>query len=274
MNSQRLFNYVLSLGDDALIIAQRLSEWAYKAPFLEEDIALSNISLDLFGRANMLLDYAAKIKGNNTIADDLAFRRNEREYHNHLLCEQPNGHFGETITRQFLFDSFYSLFLEQLAKSTDKQLSAIANKSIKEVTYHLRHSSQWVIRLGAGTEESHNKMNRSLNKLWQFTDEFRLVSGSARHYFGGDVVADSLNVVNNMSITNIGSITNLDIKCDSHKNIRLTLNNLNLVLELFTIDLLKNKENYEINLIFSNNAYITLSTEIVEATLEDQNKDL
>ena len=167
-----LFKFVLTLADDALIMGQRLSEWAYKAPLLEEDIALSNISLDLFGRANMLFEYAVNVKGDDTTADDLAFTRNEREYFNHLLCEQPNGHFGETIIRQFLFDSFYSLFLEELAKSSDKALSAIAKKSIKEVTYHFRHSSQWVIRLGAGTEESHNKMNTALNKLWKFTDEF------------------------------------------------------------------------------------------------------
>ena len=101
-----LFRFTLTLADDALIIAQRLSEWAYKAPFLEEDIALSNIALDIFGRANMLLEYAAEIKGENTTADDLAFKRSEREYYNHLLCEQPNGHFGETIIRLFLFDSF------------------------------------------------------------------------------------------------------------------------------------------------------------------------
>ena len=167
-----LFQFVLTLADDALIIGHRLSEWAYKAPFLEEDIALSNISLDMFGRANMLLEYAANIQGENTTSDELAFKRNEREYYNHLLCEQPNGHFGETIIRQFLFDSFYSFFLEELAKSSDSELSAIAKKSIKEVTYHFRHSSQWVIRLGAGTEESHNKMSLGLNKLWKFTDEF------------------------------------------------------------------------------------------------------
>ena len=167
-----LFQFVLTLADDALILGHRLSEWAYRAPFLEEDIALSNISLDMFGRANMLLEYATNMQGQKATPDELAFKRNEREYYNHLLCEQPNGHFGETILRQFLFDSFYSLFLEELAKSSDIELSAIAKKSIKEVTYHFRHSSQWVIRLGAGTEESHNKMNMALNKLWQFTEEF------------------------------------------------------------------------------------------------------
>ena len=167
-----LFQYVLVLADDSLILAQRLSEWAYKAPFLEEDIALSNISLDLFGRATLFFEYAASIKNDDTDADDLAFKRHEREYVNHLLCEQPNGHFGDTIIRQFLFDSFYCLFLKELSKSSDKQLVAIASKSIKEVTYHLRHSSKWVIRLGDGTSESNKKIQESINRLWMYSGEF------------------------------------------------------------------------------------------------------
>ena len=171
-----LFQYILGLADDALIIGQRLSEWAYRAPFLEEDIALSNISLDLFGRANLLLEYASEIKGGRTSADDLAFKRNEREFFNHLLCEQPNGDFGKTIVRQFFFDSFYLLFLTRLAKSKDLQLSAISQKSLKEVTYHFRHSSQWVIRLGAGTKESHEKLQNAINELWIFTDEFFIMN--------------------------------------------------------------------------------------------------
>ena len=171
-----LFKYVLVLADDALILAQRLSEWAYKAPFLEEDIALSNISLDLFGRAALFLEYAALIKDDDSDADDLAFKRHEREYVNHLLCEQPNGHFGDTIIRQFLFDSFYDLFLEKLAKSNDKQLAAIASKSIKEVSYHLRHSSKWVIRLGDGTSESNKKIQESINKFWMYSDDFFIMN--------------------------------------------------------------------------------------------------
>ena len=167
-----LFQYVLVLADDALILAQRLSEWAYKAPFLEEDIALSNISLDLFGRAALFLEYAALVKDDDSDADDLAFKRHEREYVNHLLCEQPNGHFGDTIIRQFLFDSFYDLFLVELSKSNDKQLAAIASKSIKEVSYHLRHSSKWVIRLGDGTSESNKKIQESINRLWMYSGEF------------------------------------------------------------------------------------------------------
>ena len=165
------FQYVLSIGDDALIIAQRLSEWAYRAPFLEEDIALSNISLDMFGRANLFLDYAASLKGNGTTADDLAFKRNEREFTNKLLCEQPNGNFANTMVRQFFLDAFNKLFLLKLINSNDDQLSAISQKAIKETNYHLRHSSKWIIRLGDGTPESHAKVQLAIDNLWMFTEE-------------------------------------------------------------------------------------------------------
>ena len=171
MAKEWLFKYVLALGDDALILGQRLSQWAYKGPFLEEDIALSNISLDMFGRANLFLEYAATIKGNGATAADLAFKRNEREFSNHILCEQPNGNFADTIVRQFFLDVFYKLFFEKLAESKDKQLSAIAQKSIKETTYHFRHSSKWIIRLGDGTAKSHEKLQSAIDNLWMFTNE-------------------------------------------------------------------------------------------------------
>ena len=171
MSSGNQFQYVLSLGDDALITAQRLSEWAFRAPFLEEDIALSNISLDMFGRANMFLDYAASLKENGTTADDLAFKRNEREFTNHLLCEQPNGNFADTMVRQFFLDAFNKLFLDKLIESKDSQLSAIAQKCIKETNYHIRHSSKWIIRLGDGTSESHAKVQLAIDNLWMFTEE-------------------------------------------------------------------------------------------------------
>jgi len=171
MAKASLYNYVLALGDDALILGQRLSQWAYKGPFLEEDIALSNISLDMFGRANLLLEYAATLKGNGTTSDELAFKRNEREFSNHILCEQPNGNFADTMGRQFFLDAFYKLFLQKLTKSKDEQLSAIAQKSIKETTYHLRHSSKWIIRLGDGTVESHAKVQSAIDNLWMFTNE-------------------------------------------------------------------------------------------------------
>ena len=171
MAKASLYKYVLALGDDALILGQRLSQWAYKGPFLEEDIALSNISLDMFGRANLFLEYAATLKGNDATADDLAFKRNEREFSNHILCEQPNGNFADTMARQLFLDAFYKLFFEKLAESKDEQLSAIAQKSIKETTYHLRHSSRWIIRLGYGTAESHKKVQSALDNLWMFTNE-------------------------------------------------------------------------------------------------------
>ena len=166
-----LYKYVLALGDDALILGQRLSQWAYKGPFLEEDIALSNISLDLFGRANLLLEYAATLREKGSTADDLAFKRNERQFLNHILSEQPNGNFADTMVRQFFLDAFYKLFLQKLTKSKDEQLSAIAQKSIKETTYHLRHSSKWIIRLGDGTVESHAKVQSAIDNLWMFTNE-------------------------------------------------------------------------------------------------------
>jgi len=171
MSKELLFKYVLALGDDALILGQRLSQWAYKGPFLEEDIALSNISLDMFGRANLFLEYAANIKGNGATADDLAFKRNEREFSNHILCEQPNGNFANTMARQFFLDTFYKLFFEKLSESRDKQLAAIAQKSIKETAYHFRHSSKWIIRLGDGTDKSHEKMQSAIDNLWMFTNE-------------------------------------------------------------------------------------------------------
>jgi len=166
-----LYKYVLALGDDALILGQRLSQWAYKGPFLEEDIALSNISLDMFGRANLLLEYAATLRGKGITADDLAFKRNERQFSNHILSEQPNGNFADTIVRQFFLDAFYKLFLRKLTESKDDQLSAVAQKTIKETTYHLRHSSKWIIRLGDGTIESHEKSQSAIENLWMFTNE-------------------------------------------------------------------------------------------------------
>ena len=172
MIENSLYKYVLSLGDDALIIGQRLSEWAYKAPFLEEDMALSNIALDMFGRANLFLEYASKIKLNKFTADDLAFKRNERQFSNLLICEQPNGNFGDTMVRQFFFDVFYKFFLEELINSKDLHLAAIAVKSYKETIYHLRHSEKWVIRLGDGTQKSHKKIQDAIDELWIFTSEF------------------------------------------------------------------------------------------------------
>ena len=124
-----------------------------------------------FGRANLFLEYAASLKDNNTTADDLAFKRNEREFTNHLICEQPNGNFADTMVRQFLLDAFNKLFLLKLIDSDDSHLSAIAQKAIKETNYHFRHSSKWIIRLGDGTPTSHAKVQSAINNLWRFTKE-------------------------------------------------------------------------------------------------------
>ena len=163
--------YILRIADTTLILSQRLSEWCSKGPSLEEDIALSNISLDLLGQANGLLEYVSKLNGKIS-ADDYAFKRDEREFFNFQICEIENGHFGDTIIRQFLIDVYFKFYYQELEKSKDETLSALATKSLKEVSYHLRHSSNWVIRLGDGTQESKDKIQKSLNNIWKYTGEF------------------------------------------------------------------------------------------------------
>ena len=165
-----LFLYTLRIADRSLVLGQRMSEWCSKGPTLEEDIALSNIALDLFGQANGFYEYAAEIDGSRT-KDDLAFKRNEREFFNHQLSEQENGNFGTTTVRNFLHDAFNFLFYTELSCSKDKSLAALAAKSLKEVKYHLRHSSNWLIRLGDGTKESNLKAQEALEFLWQYTGE-------------------------------------------------------------------------------------------------------
>lgn len=166
-----LFEYVLRIGDDALILGHRLSEWCGHGPILEEDIALTNISLDLIGQATSLLEYAGKLEDKGRSADNLAFLRFDKDYRNLLLVEQPNGDFGMTIMRQFLFDAYQVPLFEALSNSKDPHLSAIAEKSLKESKYHLKHSSEWVIRLGDGTVESKERIQTSLDELWRYTGE-------------------------------------------------------------------------------------------------------
>jgi ring-1,2-phenylacetyl-CoA epoxidase subunit PaaC len=164
-------DYILHLADNALVLGHRNSEWTGHGPILEQDIALSNIALDLIGQSRNLYQYAAELIGNNTTEDSLAFLRGPEEYRNALLVEQPNGHWGQTILRQFLFSAYQYELYEYLAGQPDEKLSAIAKKSIKEVTYHLRWSSEWVIRLSQGTEVSNEKMKDALIKLWPFTED-------------------------------------------------------------------------------------------------------
>ena len=162
---------VLHLADDALILAQRNAEWCAHGPILEQDIAITNITLDLIGQARNFYQYAAAIMTDGSTEDTLACLRDVREYKNCLLTEQPNGDWGQTILRQFFFSTYQYLLYEQLQNSSDEQLSAIAAKSLKEVTYHLRWSSEWVIRLGDGTEESHGRMLKAITELWPYTGE-------------------------------------------------------------------------------------------------------
>ncbi|MEQ4779892.1 1,2-phenylacetyl-CoA epoxidase subunit PaaC [Providencia huaxiensis] len=172
MNQQeRLHHYTLRLGDSPLILAQRLCEWCGHAPELEIDLALSNIGLDLLGQSRHFLSYAAQLKGAECDEDTLAFLRDEREFSNLLLVEQPNNGFDDTLVRQFFMDAYHVPLYEALIHSSDEQLSAIAEKSLKEAVYHLRFSRGWMIRLGDGSEESHQRIQRSVNTLWRFTGE-------------------------------------------------------------------------------------------------------
>ena len=173
--SAPLFTYTLRLGDSCLIMAQRLGEWTGHAPVLEEDIALGNLGLDLLGQTRSLLTYAGQIEGEGRTEDDLAFLRDAHDFRNITLVEQPNGDFGQTIARHLLFAGWYELVLADLTNSKDQTLAAVAEKGVKEMAYHWRHSAEWTIRLGDGTEESHRRMQAGLDALWGYTPElFRM----------------------------------------------------------------------------------------------------
>ena len=171
MKDNHLVKYILGIADNSLILGQRLGELCGHGPALETDIALTNISLDLLGQTRNYYQYIAKIVGDDKTEDDIAFLRTEREYLNVLLVEQPNQHFGYVIARQFYFDVYHYLLLQKLQSSSDETLAAIATKSIKEVSYHQRFSSDWIKRLGDGTSESHDKIQTAINDLWAYTDE-------------------------------------------------------------------------------------------------------
>lgn len=167
-----LFEYTLRLADTAIINGHRLSQWCGHGPILEEDIAITNIALDFIGLGNNLLEYAASIANDGRTADDLAFKRSERDYKNALLVEQPNGDYAKTIAREFFLDVYMLYYYEQLAANCkDEQLKAIAVKALKEIQYHVRHTSQWVLRMGDGTEESHNRIQSAINELWMYTGD-------------------------------------------------------------------------------------------------------
>jgi ring-1,2-phenylacetyl-CoA epoxidase subunit PaaC len=166
-----LIEFLLRMGDSAMIQGQRLCEWCGHAPALEEEMALMNVGLDLVGQARNWLDYAAELINDGRDADQLAFRRDERAYRNLLLVEQPNGDFAVTMVKQFFYDVWQYHLLSALQQSNNERVAAIASKSLKEVTYHLRRSSNWVERLGDGTEESNRRMEAAITEIWRFTYE-------------------------------------------------------------------------------------------------------
>lgn len=172
MNKQEaIYKYALRLGDNSLVLGHRLAELCSKGPILEEDLALTNMALDHIGRAQAMLGYAANVEGKNKTADDLAYKRGERSFYNNLITELPDKDFAATIARQLVVSAFEYFLYTELLKSKDETIAAIAGKAIKEVRYHLAHSSDWTCRLGEGTELSNKKMQRALNDIWMFTDE-------------------------------------------------------------------------------------------------------
>jgi ring-1,2-phenylacetyl-CoA epoxidase subunit PaaC len=170
-NKELILQYAVRLGDDSLVLGHRLSEWCRNGPFLEEDIALTNVALDYIGRARMFYGYAAELADDKRTEDDFAYLRDCREYQNLLINELPKGDFAYTMARQLIMDAFNFYFLSALTQSVDPTLAAIAAKAIKETKYHLRRSSDWVLRLGDGTKESHDRLQKAFDELWGYTPE-------------------------------------------------------------------------------------------------------
>src|SRR3989440_2240207 len=186
--------YVLRRADDALILGHRLSEWCGHAPMLEEDMALANMALDLLGQARELYSYAANVEGKGDDEDKFAYLRDVRQYRNLLLLEQPNGDFARTIVRQFFYATFADLYWRAMMRSSDATLAAIAAKSEKESAYHVRHSSEWIVRLGDGTEESHARAQAAIDELWAFTGEMFVVADSERGLIDRGIAVDPVSL--------------------------------------------------------------------------------
>ncbi len=200
-----LKEYVVRLGDDSLILGHRLSEWCRNAPFLEEDLALSNVALDFIGRARMFYTYAADLSAGSVTEDTFAYQRDCREFHNHLIHELPRGDFAFTMVRQYLIDVYFLAFMDSLTGSIDTQLAAIAGKAIKESKYHLRRSEEWILRFGEGTEESHRRFQIAVNELWRYTGELFLQDGIERELVSQGVAVDTSLLKENWEQT-VGSL--------------------------------------------------------------------
>ncbi|MDI7862788.1 phenylacetate-CoA oxygenase subunit PaaC [Rhizobiaceae bacterium n13] len=190
VNETPLVLYCLRRADDALILGHRLSEWCGHAPMMEEDMALANMALDLIGQARSLYTYAGQVEGEGHTEDDFAYWRDERGYRNALLVEQENDDFARTIMRQFLYASFADLYWQAMVKSKDETLAAVAAKSEKEMAYHVRHTAEWVIRLGDGTDESHERIAKALEYCWPFTGELFEADESEKGLVAEGIAAD------------------------------------------------------------------------------------
>src|SRR3569833_1001666 len=193
--------YALRRADDALILGHRLSEWCGHAPMLEEDMALSNIALDLIGQARELYSYAAKVEGKDNDEDKLAYLRDVRQNRNLMLLDQPNGDIARTMTRQFFYAAVSDLYWRAMMKSRDATLAAIAAKSEKESAYHLRHASEWIIRLGDGTDESHARAQRAIDDLWAFTGEMFSADEAERALIAAGFAVDPLMLMPEWLVT-------------------------------------------------------------------------
>ncbi len=191
-----LLRFALAEADDALIFGQRLTEWSYNAPYLEEDLALSNVALDYLGRANNYYEYASELDPAGRSVDQLAMLRSSREFTNLLIHELPIGDFAFTMARQFILDSFYIEYLAALKNSTDERIAAISAKSIKEAEYHVRRSKEWILRLGDGTEESHTRLQKGLDELWGYTPELFLQSAAEAQLLSSGVSIDRSKLKN------------------------------------------------------------------------------
>jgi ring-1,2-phenylacetyl-CoA epoxidase subunit PaaC len=196
MNQTSKFAYLTRLGDTALVLSQRMSEYCGKGPALEEDMALANTALDLLGQARLWLSYAAEIEGAGHDEDDLAYLRGDREFRNFLLVERPNGNYADTMMREFYFDAWHSLALTELARSEDERIAEIAVKAQKEVKYHLRRSSDLIVRMGDGTEQSHAYTQAAADALWQYTGEMFVPDAVDAEMTGAGVGFDPASLKN------------------------------------------------------------------------------
>jgi len=193
---KNLKRYVLRLGDNSLILSHRLAEYSSRGPFLEEDLAISNVALDHLGQAELFLKYAAELEGKGRTEDDLAYRRPEVEYLNCQLVEQPNTDFAYIIARQYFIDTFNFFLYDFLKSSKDETIAAISARAVKEVKYHLRRSSEWVVRLGRGTKESRIKMQQAIDDLWMFTGELFEMDETDSELIANGIIPDHRDIKN------------------------------------------------------------------------------